>query len=214
VAGGGIVTKAYPLSWPDGFKRTSPIDRRTAPFGKTGTTGYKSRLTIADGLKRLIEQLELMGAINFVISTNVELRNDGLPRSGRRDPDDPGAAVYFQFSGTAHCLPCDKWDQVADNLAAIAKHIDALRGMDRWGVGDLETAFAGFKTLPPPNGESPVNDVSTRSWWIVLGVHQSTPKNEVTAAYRRLAKKYHPDQGGDVNKMAELNTAYQEGMKK
>ena len=208
------MTEAYPLSWPQGFKRTPSNRRLSAPFGKADrNNGYKRPLTTADGLSRLIEQLNLMAAINYVISTNVELRNDGLPRSGRRDPDDPGVAVYFQFCGKAHCLPCDKWDTVADNLAAVAKHIDALRGMDRWGVGDLEMAFAGFKTLPPPGGGVPVDDAQRRNWWDILGVHQLATVDKVRESYRRLAKKHHPDAGGDPDKMAELNAAYQEGMK-
>lgn len=207
------MTEAYPLSWPQGFKRTAAAKRRSAPFGKTGSRGYKTQLTTADGLRRLMEQLELMGAINYVISSNCELRRDGLPYSGRRDPDDPGVAVYFQFCGKAHCLPCDKWDSVADNMAAIAKHIEALRGMDRWGVGDLEMAFAGFKTLPPPGGGVPVDEEPRRNWWNVLGVDQGTTPDKVREAYRRLAKKHHPDAGGDPDKMAELNAAYQEGMK-
>lgn len=48
----------------------------------------------------------------------------------------------------------------------------------------------------------------------VLGVPRSATQDEVTAAYRRLAKKYHPDLNpGDKNaqsKMAEINVAYEE----
>ncbi len=48
----------------------------------------------------------------------------------------------------------------------------------------------------------------------VLGVPRSATQEEVTAAYRRLAKKYHPDLNpGDKNaqsKMAEINVAYEE----
>jgi hypothetical protein len=31
-----------------------------------------------------------------VISTNVRMRLDGLPRSGEKESQDPGAAVYWQ----------------------------------------------------------------------------------------------------------------------
>ena len=48
----------------------------------------------------------------------------------------------------------------------------------------------------------------------VLGISRSASEQEVTAAYRKLAKKYHPDLNpGDKNaqkKMAEINVAYEE----
>jgi molecular chaperone DnaJ len=48
----------------------------------------------------------------------------------------------------------------------------------------------------------------------VLGVPRNASQKEVTAAYRKLAKKYHPDLNpGDANaqkRMAEINVAYEE----
>ena len=48
----------------------------------------------------------------------------------------------------------------------------------------------------------------------VLGIKRDATEQEVTAAYRKLAKKYHPDLNpGDASaqkKMAEVNVAYEE----
>lgn len=53
-----------------------------------------------------------------------------------------------------------------------------------------------------------------RSPYEVLGVSPGASKEEVTKAYRRLAKKYHPDLNpGDRNaekKMSEINAAYED----
>ena len=62
-------------------------------------------------------------------------------------PDDPGVAVYFQLHDKERVLACDKWDTVADNIAAIAAHIDGIRRQDRYGVGTIDQAFAGYSAL-------------------------------------------------------------------
>jgi hypothetical protein len=45
----------------------------------------------------------------------------------------------------------------------------------------------------------------------VLGVAPGTPLEDVTASYRELAKRWHPDRGGGADaarRMAEINAAY------
>jgi DnaJ-like protein len=44
----------------------------------------------------------------------------------------------------------------------------------------------------------------------VLGVDPGAPLDDVTASYRRLAKRFHPDRdSGDARRMAEINAAYE-----
>jgi curved DNA-binding protein CbpA len=42
----------------------------------------------------------------------------------------------------------------------------------------------------------------------VLGLPPTATPVEVAAAYRRLAKEWHPDRGGGDRRMAEINAAY------
>mgnify|MGYP000712282402 CR=1 FL=1 len=137
----------YPLTWPAGWKRTPTAQRARARF-RSGRT----ELSIYEATQRLQGELERLerGIGGVVLSTNVETRLDGMPRSDRRAPADPGAAVYFRLKGQPRCLACDKWDRVADNIAAIAAHIEAIRAVDRYGVGTLDQAFAGYAALPAP----------------------------------------------------------------
>lgn len=185
---------AYPLDWPPGWGRTER--RRSALFKRYGT-----QLSLSSALDRLLEELRPLRVANHTVSTNLKTRLDGLPKSGQRIPDDPGVAVYFKLKDRDYCLPCDRWDRIEDNIAAIAAHLRAMRGQERWGVGDLERAFTGYAALPAPEAETP--------WWEVLGMTgPSIPLSHAKAQYTLLAKTHHPDRpGGSAEKMAELNRA-------
>ena len=43
----------------------------------------------------------------------------------------------------------------------------------------------------------------------ILGVSNSTPLEEIKVAYRLLAKKHHPDKGGDKDKILAINAAWE-----
>jgi hypothetical protein len=43
----------------------------------------------------------------------------------------------------------------------------------------------------------------------LLGLDEDASRREINAAYRRLAKKFHPDKGGDVAVFHEITQAYQ-----
>lgn len=188
--------EAFPLSWPVGWPRTPENKRQQARFSRDGRP-----LTINAAVERLREQKRLMRLNLPVLSTNLELRRDGLPYSNQKKIDSPGAAYYFNWKGVPYCLACDKWNRVADNIAAIAAHMEALRGQNRWGVGSQEQAYAGYKRLPEPE---------KRNCWTVLGVKEGDREGAETN-YRGLARGYHPDTAaGSHEAMAELNQAIEE----
>ncbi len=45
-------------------------------------------------------------------------------------------------------------------------------------------------------------------YYKVLGVDRNATEDQIKTSYRELAKKYHPDVGGDPEKMKEVNVAY------
>lgn len=139
-----------------------------------------------------------MSVWHIVISTNIPLRRDGLPYSNQKEPQDTGAAVYFKVDGKPTVLACDKWNTVGDNIWAIAKHIDALRGQQRWGVGSIEQAFAGYAALPEKSGPN---------CWETLGIPIDSPEQIIMDAYRRKAREAHPDNGGSHEAFISITQA-------
>lgn len=205
--------EAYPLHWPPHVPRTPAQKRQRARFA-TGT-GWKERkqLSVAKGRDRLLAELDRytkhghthrVPPGSIIISTNVRTRKDGLPYSNAAEPDDPGVCVYFELDGMPIALPCDTFDRVADNLAAIAGHIDADRRQERYGVGRSADRYAGFKALPQQG--------SGRPWWDVLGLDRNASQEDVKRAYRQEAKRRHPDAGGNPAQWDELQDAYSQAL--
>ena len=187
---------AYPLAWPDGRVRVrSP---KSAPF----------KMTMARARDHLIGEIRMLGGRQTVLSSNAELRIDGLPYSNRRIPDDPAVAVYFTYKKKQHCFACDDWDTVTDNVRAVGKTIEALRGIARWGTGDMmERAFQGFVALPSPE---------TEPWWSVLGFYDEGSaliQGDFEMKSKKLMQKYHPDNQdtGDEWKFKQVSKARERG---
>ncbi len=190
---------AFPLSWPEGWPRTK--FRKSSPFTRSISYGARKR-SMDEARRGLATELSRLGARKEVLSTNVGLRIDGMPYSGQAQPADPGAAVYFELKGKPVSLACDKWDRVEDNIWAIVKHVESIRGQERWGVGSVEQAFRGYMALPAP-GQS-----SALQWWKVLGVPINASASQVKEAHRVLVAKHHPDKGGDVEMFHRVQEAW------
>lgn len=195
---------AYPLQWPEGWKRTKSHQRTTARFSTKSRGSGAQQLTIADGAGRVRTELERMGISDndLVVSTNVKPRLDGFPRSDQRAPDDPGAAVYWKSKGATRCMAIDLYNSVAGNLGAIAATLEAMRAIERHGGAEvLDRAFTGFAALPAPD--------SSEDFRVVLGLDASSNIEDARNAYRRLASLHHPDKGGDAGYFGRVVRAWE-----
>ena len=47
-----------------------------------------------------------------------------------------------------------------------------------------------------------------KNYYDVLGVNEQSTSADITKAFKDLAKKHHPDRGGDESKFKEINEAY------
>lgn len=185
------MTQRYPLAWPAGWPRHRG-GRRSAPF----------KVPPAQARGEMFAELQRLGAKDIVLSSDQPLNRDGSVSLIRRAMSDPGVAVYFKRKGRDVVLACDKYDQLHDNMRAIGKTAEAMRGIERWGASEmLDRAFTGFEALPAPD-----------AWWTILGVTQTATPAAIDAAFRKLARDAHPDQNGGVDGgMARLTAARDEG---
>lgn len=190
--------EAFPLTWPQAWPRTER------------PTWARFRTPHGEALNHLLRELNLLGARDVIISSNVPVRRDGLPYAGYRTPEDPGVAVYFKLEGEDQCIPCDKWNKVSDNIHAVGMTVAALRGLERWGAKEMvNAAFRGFKALPAP-GDTTI--IMNESWYSVLGLGENASKDEIRKAYKEKAKLYHPDVGGDEEEFNRIRKAFETGM--
>ncbi len=191
---------AYPLTYPTGWTRTPKHKVTASRFGT-----WKAKPTVWQAIHALNPELRLLRAKDVIISTNLRLRNDGLPMSTQKEPDDAGAAVYFTLNQKPRVLACDKWRTVGENLWAIAKHVEALRGQERWGVGTLDQAFTGYAALPAETGID---------WHSALGLMGDVTRDEINQKYRKLLIEHnaHPDVGGDRAEFERLTKAREQAL--
>lgn len=186
-----------PLSWPLGWPRANY--RKRAPF----------KCTFGVARQDLADELDRLGAKDPILSSNLPLRLDGQPRGDAANPPDPGVAVYFTLKGKRLVLACDRWDRVEHNIRAIAKHVDSIRGQERWGVGSIERAFTAYAALPAPGAQP-----APRQWRAVLGIEPfvSVWPAMILEKFRELARERHPDRGGSAEAFVELTRARDEAL--
>lgn len=195
--------EAYPLTWPIGYKRTPHAAKKHAQF----------QTSFASARDGVIYQLKKMGAKDIIISSNVPIKRDGLPYSvpyGKSNSvtDDAGIAVYFNFQNDQKVLCCDAYHTLDDNMHAINKTVEALRGIDRWQVSEILTrAFTGFTALPE------TITLNSKSIWEILGLNEKPASSAIVhQAYKQQVKKVHPDAGGSVEGFHELQVAYNQAL--
>jgi DnaJ-class molecular chaperone len=68
-----------------------------------------------------------------------------------------------------------------------------------------DQAFRGFLALP--------ETTAAEGWWAVLDVPSFASRDVITAAYRKLARRYHPDTPlGDRVQFERVERAYREAL--
>lgn len=195
------MTEAYPLQWPVGRARTPDHKKKWGSLNKMPAGRIR---------ELLVKELRLMKVTNYVISSNLAVRLDGMPYANQKKPEDTGVVLYFTRKGQDIAIACDVWSSLDANLRAIGLTVEAIRGMERWGTEEMvDRAFTGFAALPET---IIMGSGQRRAWYEVLQVSQDADREIVRAAWRRLVARYHPDNQstGDPVKFDEVQRAFKE----
>lgn len=182
----------FPLYWPESWPRTEAVRRQ-----RTG----RYKISFAEARDRLVAALGRLGASDLVVSSNVPIRNDGLPKAGW-EPPDPGVAVYWTEgkSKVPRVIACDHWDRVRDNMRAVGLAIEALCALKRSGATQvIERAFVGLNALAASNPRH-------KSWREVFEWPSDAVPSPVAIQerFKDLLLKRHPDHGGTDELLREL----------
>jgi hypothetical protein len=97
-------------------------------------------------------------------------------------------------------FPCDTFDDWQDNLRAIAKSLEALRMVDRYGVTRNNEQYRGFTALGAGDPRASALAFIAK----VTGWPESQILADPNGAYRLAASALHPDKGGSHDAFVSL----------
>lgn len=209
--------------WPR--KMTPSYCRKTSPFkvpsksttvnGQTSYTPSKRTplsQTYAD-LERELNFLKVKGdVITQVALAERDIRQDGRIRADARQPQHPGVLLKFEavIDGKKNPLnfACDDCDNWQDNLRAIVKTLEHLRGADRYGVTKSGEQYRGWNALPPAGPlVTPPMTPSEAAEWLAKGSKMNVIPNDVLSrpdvyrdVYRASAKILHADRNNQIER--------------
>lgn len=203
-------------AWPGEFTK----HRKASPF--SSEFRHTIRL-LSDEVDHLTDpRFDTLIVVQLAVDER-EIRKDGTGLLAHVRTEHPGVIVSFESD---HAGPlrfsCDRFDDGyrgkagwRENLRAIALGLEALRKVDRYGIGTGAEQYRGFGALPPatPMGAATMTvdeaarllaDATSRTWTVdeVLA-----DPDVARSAYRMASKRHHPDAGGDPETFRRLTEA-------
>ena len=193
-------------------ERTPPGKKRQNPFPSSSWSRT---------LEKLQYELERVRATEIVIEadfTEDQIRLDGWPRAGA-SPRYSGVKISFNHPKAGRVEyatdSCRYWE---DNVRSIALTLEALRGVERWGVVHGAQQYTGFRAIESGNNGSR----RPAATWVAKLLYE-VAETQVTArdillegdseSRRKLInmarKKAHPDTGGSAEMFALLTEKLQ-----
>jgi hypothetical protein len=201
------------------------LERVTNP--RRGSHVFKA--SWVDTLDLLGRELEYLGARRVVLQVDVlagDIRRDGMLRANAR-VGFPGVRVAFEskygpltYATDAHeshygWATLSGWQA---NVRAVALGLEALRAVDRYGVTRRGEQYRGWAAIAmAPAGLTVDEAAELLARWAEPDSDEKRQAAErairrreagaVVTAYKRAARRAHPDAGGDVDTFDRLTKA-------
>lgn len=175
--------------WPGQYTRA----RKNSQF----KAGYGDTVALLD---QELRHIKAKSVVLLMALRPEDIRLDGRPR-GNAQASHPGVIVVAETANGTLRFPCDKFLHWADNLRAIAKSLEALRMVDRYGVTRSGEQYRGWAALPAPQApDDEINTLEKARGIIEQVLDARVLWGEIDLEYTiRLAKrKTHPDTGGSA----------------
>lgn len=166
----------------------------------------------------LLSELDKLNARNLVIELDCDesqIKLDGGLRA-HAQMRGPGVIVGFESAKGPMRFPCDTFLDWRDNIRAIAKALEALRAVDRYGVTLKNEQYRGWSALPDRTTEKTSKRQQAAEWIVqacIAELEGDVPEiAEILNApgtldyyIRRLKAALHPDsKKGDATMFKQL----------
>ncbi len=116
-----------------------------------------------------------------------------------QNEEDRTVMLRWKKEGREIVLQMGTQDRAVDNLRVLYLAVNSMRLNEKRGIG--EVLKSAYKQLAAPEGAINIDPYEE------LGIMRNSDLNFAEAVYKMLAKKYHPDNGGNPEKMNRLNKA-------
>lgn len=116
--------------------------------------------------------------------------------------------VYVARHPVNSCNEDDQWEEDGQVFHDIKTVVLDRQQLEAEGYANSRNPWNMFYTTPREERIQP----ATSRCLAVLGLKRGADREAINGAYRNLAKRHHPDQGGDAEDFKRLQEAYETAM--
>lgn len=170
------------------------------------TVGTQSRFRMGweETTWNLARELRMLDAEKIVLELAVgerDLRIDGMPRADAR-LQSPAVRLSFQSKWGPLRYETGEFHHWQDNVSALARSMEALRLVDRYGVSKRGEQYQGWRAIPmSTGGEASIDTYGQAVAHIHSLVGDIYDESDIEGAFqaeaiRQSLRLTHPDRGG------------------